>query len=209
MNDKVKIRKLETLDYAKYENIDLDHLIMYVINRLKKIKVDLSYENIVVAAFMIFPEKFSLPGFHEYPDSNRVEQCLWRCTSKIKQWLGGKTRQGFLITDRSKRIFKETDDLLSGIIHKKTKATSQTRRKELILNEVLSSTAYKKYKDGNENLISEADFCFLLQGTLDSSKETLNANYFSLKKYSEELKNKNIFDFLENLKKKFKSFLNL
>lgn len=209
MKDKSKIEKLNEIKEDKYKNVDLDHLMMYVMGQLEQIGVDLSYENAVVAAFKIFPRKFSLPGYPEHPDSNRVEQCLWRCAGKTRQWLGGKARQGFIITHRSRLFIKEAEDLLSGILYKKTKATSQTRRKESILAEVIASSAYRKYLKGEGDFITEAEFCFLLQGTLDSSKETLKKNFNSLKIFADELARKDVVEFLDWLEERFKMFLNI
>ena len=207
MKDKEKLKELKPFTETKYKNIDLDHLIMHVIKELEKIKVNLSYENTVVAAFKIFPKKFSLPGFPEYPDSNRVDQCLWRCSGKTRQWLGGKARQGFNITSRSRVIFKESADLLEGRKSTKTRAISQTRRKETILAEMLDSSAYKKFLEENGNLITEGELCFLLQGTLDSEKDTLKKNLDLLKMFADELERKEITTFLEWIESHFKGFL--
>jgi len=209
MNDKEKIEKLTPFDETKYENIDLDHLIMYVMGQLEKIGVDLSFENAVVASFKLFPKKFSLLGFLSYPDSLRVYTCLWRCsTDKKKQWLGGKIRQGFSITERSRIFIRETESLLAGLSPKKTLATSQTRRKESLLAEVISSPAYLKYTKGEGESITEAEFCFLLQGTLDSSRESLKENFVSLRMFADELKRKDVMEFLNWLETRFKNFLN-
>ncbi len=207
MKDKEKLEELKPFIEGRYKNIDLDHLMMYVIKELERIKVNLSYENAAVAAFRIFPKKFSLPGFPEYPDSNRVDQCLWRCSGKTRQWLGGKTRQGFYITPRSRIIFEESVDLLEGRKSTKTRAISQTRRKETILAETLNSSAYKKFLEGNGNLITEGEICFLLQGTLDSEKDTLKKNLDLLKMFAEELDRKEITTFLEWIESHFKGFL--
>jgi len=207
MKDKDKLKELKSFAESKYKNIDLDHLMMYVMKELERIKANLSYENAVVAAYKIFPKKFSLLGFEEYPDSNRVDQCLWRCSGKTRQWLVGKARQGFKINPRSRVIFKESEDLLEGRKPTKTKAISQTRRKESILAETLDSPAYKKYLEKNGNLITEAEFCFLLQGTLDSEKDTLKRNLNLLKMFADELGRKEITTFLEWIENHFKSFL--
>ena len=200
MRDKDKIEKLKSFDEAKYENVDLDHLIMYVVSQLEKIDADLSLENAVVAAFKLFPKKFSLLGFSLYPDSLRVYSCLWRCTTdKKKQWLGGKIRQGFIITDRGRKFIREAETLLTELSPKKIKATSQTRRKELLLAEVVSSLAYKKYTSGQSDTITEADFCLLLQGTFDSSREILRGNFNTLKMFAEELARDDILRFLNLL----------
>jgi hypothetical protein len=91
VRDKDKIEELKSFGEAKYENVDLDHLIMYVISQLEKIGADLSFENAAVAAFKLFPKKFSLPGYPEYPDGKRIHDCLFRCTFKTKQWLVSRT----------------------------------------------------------------------------------------------------------------------
>lgn len=208
MTDKDKIEKLKSFDKAKYENVDLDHLIMYVMGQLEEIGADLSFENAVIAAFKLFPQKFSLLGFPSYPDSLRIYTCLWRCsTDKKKQWLGGKIRQGFNITERSKFFIKEAEALLGGLSPKKIKATSQTRRKEFLMAEVETSPAYIKYTKGQSDSITKADFCFLLQGTLDSSRETLKDNFISLKKFTEELKREDVLMFLKWLEVRFRNFL--
>src|SRR3989338_9571832 len=109
-----EILRLQTVDLSKYEDIDLDRLAIYAISQLEKIGAELSFENAVMASFKLFPQKFSLLGFPDYPDANRVMKCLWRFTSKAKQWLGGKMRQGFFITERSRSYIKEAQDILRG-----------------------------------------------------------------------------------------------
>jgi len=208
MKDKEKLEGLKPFIESKYRNIDLDHLVMYAIKELERIEDNLSYENIVVAAYKIFPKKFSLPGFSEYPDSNRVEQCLWRCAGKTRQWLGGKTRQGFSITSKSRIIFNESVALLEGRKPTKTRALSQTRRKEAILAETVDSSAYRKFVDGKGNSITEGELCFLLQGTLDSKKDTLKKNLELLKMFADELEKKEVSNFLDWLENRFKRFLN-
>lgn len=65
--------------------------------------VDLSLENIVIAAFRLFPNKFSLLTYPEHPDAIRVDKALRRCNAKDRQWLMGKTSQGFALTQRGRR----------------------------------------------------------------------------------------------------------
>ncbi|MBI1979656.1 MAG: hypothetical protein HYY45_22150 [Deltaproteobacteria bacterium] len=207
MTDKEKIERLKPLDVAKYQNVDLNHLVMYAVGQLETIAADLSFENVVAASFKLFPKKFSLLGFPLYPDAKRVHDCLFRCTFKANQWLGGKTRQGFVITDRSRTFIKEAEDLLYGLKSKKTRVTSKTRRKEFLLEEVVSSSAYLKYTRGHGDSISDGDFCFLLQGTLDSSRETLSKNLAVLKRFAGELQQVDILKFLNWLEDHFKNFL--
>jgi|YelNatPaOPRAMG01_1025707.scaffolds.fasta_scaffold39934_3 hypothetical protein len=209
MNEQQSIENLKPFDESRYINVDLDHLIMYSVGCLKKIGADLSLENVVVAAFRLFPKKFSLLGFPNYPDSLRVYSCLWRCTTdKKKQWLGGKIRHGFIITERGQKFIKEAEDLLKETSVRQSKAMSQTRRKEAIIAEISKSSAFFKYNNGQGESITEAEFCFLLQGTLDSSKDILRENFLLLRQYAEDLNRKDIVDLLDWLKIRFRTFLN-
>lgn len=160
MSSKEKLEKLKPLVFEKYENWDLDRLIMYTMGRLAKMKLDLSYENAVVAAFKLFPKKFSLPGFPNYPDSNRVMHCLSRCTLNNRKWLGGKLRQGFFLTERSEKIISEVEELLESKITKKAGSNSKTRRKETIISEVKKSKACIKYFSNEQDSITDAEVCF-------------------------------------------------
>ena len=204
-----KLKKLKPLNINRYKNIDLDHLMMYAIGQLQRMGVDLAFENIVVATYKFFPKKFSLMGFPSYPDSNRIGKCLWRRVSKKKGWLGGKIHQGFIITEQSEFFIKEAENLLNGLSFKSTrpKATSQTRRKEALLSEIVASPAYRKYREGQEDSISQADFCFLLQGTLDSSPEMLWGNLEALQRFAQELQREDVIRFLACLEERFRNIL--
>ncbi len=207
MTDKQKLLKLSQLDQKTYQNVSLDHLIMYAISVLNEKGINLSYENIVVAAFQLFPKKFQLLGFPEYPDGKRVHDCLFHCTFKTKQWLGGKTRQGFIITDRSKIYISEAENLLFGGSQQRSKGKSQTRRKEFVLAEVEQSSAYHKYINKLSDSITEAELCFLLQGTLDTPKKILQDNLRTLKDFALEAQNEDVASFLIWVENKFRYYL--
>ena len=208
MTDKEKIQQLEPFDYPSYEAIDLDRLVIYTTVKLQKIGVELSLENIIVGAFKLFPKKFSLSGYLEFPDATRVEKSLWRCKGEKRQWIDGKTAHGYLINNKTRIISSQTEAQLSNTELKKVKKTpSRLRRKEGILKETIDSSAYLKYTNGKGESISEADLCYLLQGTLDSPRETLKENFILLKKFAEELHRKDVLIFLSYLEKRFHYFL--
>jgi hypothetical protein len=207
MTDKDKIKELKPFDAKSYNPIDLDRLVIYATVELEKLGVELSLENIIVGAFNLFPKKFSLSGYLEFPDATRVEKCLWRCKSKKRQWIGGKTPHGYLITDKTRLISVQTEAQLSNTVLKKEQKTpSRLRRKEGILKETKDSPAYSKYVSGKAESISEADVCYLLQGTLDSPRELLRENFLSLKKFAKELECEDVLIFLNLLENRF-SFL--
>jgi len=203
-----RIKKIKAFDVDKYDSIDLDRLVIYTSVQLDRLGIELSLENIIVGAFKQFPKKFSLVGYSEYPDATRVEKSLWRCRGSNRQWIGGKTKHGYFVTDKSKNIASQVENDLSNIIVQKRKNISRMRRKESILKEITNSPAYKKYLTGQKENISEADFCHLLQGTLDSSKDTLRENLNSLKVFMNELDQRDILIFINWIEGHFRSFFN-
>ncbi len=205
MNEKFK--NLREFDPTSYDPIDLDRLIIYTAVELERVGIELSLENIIVGAFKLFPKKFSLLGFPEFPDATRVEKSLWRCKGNKRQWIGGKTLHGYLITDKTRIIARQTEEQITNPTLRKQKVASRMRRKDSIMRDVTESPAYKKYINGRSESITEAEFCYLLQGTLDSTRETLSGNQISLKEIAKELKREDVLQFLNWIENRFKDFL--
>lgn len=208
MDNKEKIESLKPFDRSKYENIALDYLVMFAMNELNNLEIPLTPENAAVACFKMFPNKFSMLGFSHYPDTTRVYSCLWRLSrDKKRQWLGGKAKQGFVLTEKSRFIIDKIDNILQSKVSIKKKSTSETRRQEMILKLITTTVAFKKYVLNDGDNITEEELCLLLQATIDSSKTVLRENLFSLKNFATELNNKEILLFLDFINKKFSNFL--
>jgi hypothetical protein len=202
------ILSIEEVDPSRYEGIDLDRLVVYAAARVSELGEELSLEDIIVATFKLFPKKFSLLGYPQFPDGTRVEKCLWRCKGIRRGWIGGKTAHGYTTTEKGVLISAQVKKMLEiGGTHNK-KASSQTRRKETIIAELTASHAFRKFVENRGNSITESEFCNALQGTLDSLKEALLGNLTSLKTIASELGRNDVSDFLNYLDKSFSKFLN-
>jgi len=55
-----------------YQNLTIDDLILYALFSLEEKGVEGRFENIVAEGFEMFPKKFYLHGYPEYPDARRV-----------------------------------------------------------------------------------------------------------------------------------------
>jgi hypothetical protein len=131
--------ELQPLLSETYEGIGLDLLTIYAVGEVSERKMDLSYENIVVAAFRLFPKKFSLLGYPSFPDSERVHHVLRRhvyTKDRHKQWLRGKFAHGFELTERGCQVLQEATQALAVAVPQRKKVLSHTRRFEKILDEI-------------------------------------------------------------------------
>ena len=75
------------------------------------------------------------------------------------------------------------------------------------MTSVVATTAFRKYAEGQRDLITEADFCFALQGTLESSSQTLRDNLSALTQLAAELERPEVAEFLYWLSTRFGSLL--
>jgi len=203
-------RTLDTLKKyptSLYEGINLNWLVLVSVGMAEESGIDLSFEHIVIAAFKLFPNKFSLLGYPEHPDAKRIHDALWRCTYKNRQWLMGKTSQGFAFTQRGRQELEVARKALQKDYRPAKKTFSHTRRFEKLLGEVKAAPAYAKFLKGERDSISEAECCNVLQGTLDSERRVLLDNLTKLKAMATDLQEKEAVAFMAWLGQRFARFL--
>ncbi len=199
--------ELQAIAPEAYEGVNLDSLTIYVVGEVGAREVDLSFENIVVAAFRLFPKKFSLLGYPSFPDAQRVHQVIRRCVYKDRQWLRGKFAHGFELTERGRQVLQKARQTLAGVTPERNKALSHTRRLERILEELRHSPAYAKFVQGKRAIVSEAECCHVLQGTLDSHRPVLLGNLRQLQNIASDLEQGDITEFLTWIDHRFGAFL--
>ena len=204
MTDKEKIKRIKIKNKNKYNNLTNDEVILTLIDLLKKNDIEPLVENIVVLAFLQFPERFQLLGYPSYPDSGRVQYSLLHLGKHGKGLLLGSRGGGFDFSEKGKNfligIFKDKKrqkgyDPISPI------KTKETR----ILNLIKLSPAFKKFKEGKNKEIIEYEVRNLLRATNTSTNEYLLNNLETYMTYADKLNEKIILEFLKIIKKNWSS----
>jgi len=199
--------RLKSYPPALYEGTNLNWLVLVAVGAVQDAGGDLSLENIVIAAFRLFPKKFSLLTYPEHPDAIRVDKALRRCTAKDRLWLSGKTSQGFAFTQRGRRELDLARQTLQKDHQPIQKSLSQTRRFERLVAEVNASPAYVKYLSGERDKITDSECCHALQGTLDSDRRVLRDNLDKLKQMAADLEQREAVTFMDWLAHRFARLL--
>lgn len=187
-----------------YTTLDNDRLVLFAVAFLEENNIEPTFDKVVVTAFKLFPKRFSLIGFPEYPDGKRIHDCLWHCTYKTKGWLLGNAKSGYKVTERGSYFLDGTKKMLEGKIKVTKKYGVIARRKELtFINLLKKTTAYKKYESKKGEDISESEVREALRADFETKKEILKRNLERYTDYANKVDDASVKGFLSFITKKF------
>ena len=205
-----------------YTKIILNDLVVYSVYYLHKQGSEITSEDIISACYVLFPKRFSMRKYPQYPDSGIVSRRWSDC--KSKGYLKGNATKGFQITARgikkAQKVEKALGKPLKPVRVQKTKIekpvaasapAAQTVHPELkahakkYVRSIEMSDAYKHFKKGLP--INEFDFRSLLLCTMESPPTTLARNLNQFKEYVNIHERKDLSSFLEFVEGKFSSLL--
>lgn len=195
-----------------YSNISLDELVTYSIYILLEENKEATFENIVAKCYELFPEKFSLIGYPQWPDSARVNKSWLRCRTDFK-YIKGSVKNGFHLTSKGLEIVEKIQKRLKRPIAEKIvvsqkKAQARTKEEQFI-NELEKSEVFQRYlREKEETEISHFEFCDMLYCTLESSVSALNENLSKLKEYAQKYNRTELITFLLFVETEFSHVLN-
>ena len=97
--DARQVEQFEPFLEALYQDVDLAGLATFAIKRMQELQIPVTFENVVVGLFRLFPSKFALHGFQQYPDAARVNRTLLQLGPKYRNWARGRVQQGYVLTE--------------------------------------------------------------------------------------------------------------
>src|SRR5260370_30271249 len=147
------LSKIKPFASLAYQSFDLNRLVSFAIHWLQEQRIVTTFENIVVAAYRMFPEKFALEGYPEYPDAARVNRALLQLGPKYRNWARGSVRKGFVLTASGLiEVGRVKDALSSAKPAEQLKPKQRTAPRTLNLSEELlgieRSALYAKWSKG-------------------------------------------------------------
>jgi hypothetical protein len=215
-----------TFDPEIYISIASHQLIVYSIYYLHQTETEITPEDIISACFWLFPKKFSLKKYTQWPDSAMINR-RWH-DSRSKGYLAGS---GIKLTAKGSSLAKRVAGMLGAKIPPKIKppkpkkilpaapkqsapapknipappvTTEAKIRAKKFVRMMEVSDAYQAYKKNGTNAnINEFDFRSLLLCTMESSPETLAKNIEQFKGYAELHKRQDLIAFLTFCKDTF------
>ncbi|MEM3503723.1 MAG: hypothetical protein QW134_05825 [Nitrososphaeria archaeon] len=170
-SDEDKIKSLKEFK-KNYLTLDKDKLILFTVHFLEEKGIEPTHDKITATAFKLFPQKFALIGFPEYPDSLSVYYSVYHHDTKTKRWLTGNPKSGYTVTDKGNAILELVEDELNGKIIRQKKQLQYIvpkRKEAYFLGEFKKSAVFKKILSGD--FVEPSDIKNALGLTSDTGKE--------------------------------------
>lgn len=208
MADEEKINDLISVQEINDINIDNDRLMIYTVNRLEEMKIEPTFDKIVVAAFKLFPSRFSLIGFKEYPDAKRVHDCLFHCTYKTKGWLIGNAQSGYKVSNKGKYYLEEIQKIMNKEIELPKEYKEKVKRKERTVIDSLKETkAFDNYIKGKGDELNKEDIKEALKIFKYANEKDIENNLNKYLSYAKILDDKSAIEFLNFINKNKKRLI--
>jgi len=183
MDSKKFWKNLKPYDPDQYEGETLHSLTLIGIAELNEHQIQASYDNITVVLFKLFPDKFSLTEYSEYPDSQRVSMSLAHCKTDLLI-KGEYTKGVFTLTGTGQQIADDLLDNLQSDSKSKYIRTDKNRKKSIKLTkEVTETSGFKNFRASNFKEIKKFDLCECLHCTINADEDHLQQNYGLLLHY--------------------------
>src|SRR3989344_5355361 len=213
MDDKSKLKKIcLSYDYNKYKNIDLNSLAAFTIKHLQDNKVFLNFENIAVALYLMFPTKFCMIGYEEYPDTNRINRTVnLQLRPKYQNIAFGDSKKGYYLTNKGKALSEQVEKILHGaglnLKIKKSEINDTNSKRtinihEEIENKIKSKYLFNKYLTNNTSEVTKLEIYEFLSASPYTSKNVLKDYFNKLKDLAKQANDKEVLDFLDWFYKK-------
>jgi len=162
---RIDLQDLPTYKDAQYSDIGLNDLLACAVSRLNALGHRATFENIVVCAYKLFPSKFSLISYPEFPDAARVNRVILHLGPKYVGWLVGKNKMGYALNQRGIEAAQRTLTNLrsESSISEKEKSSKQLVQDNIAgrtvpetrLNRIKETNSYKSWIKGLTSQISD------------------------------------------------------
>jgi hypothetical protein len=199
----------DAFNETQYASIGLDELIAFGVNRLAEMSIETTFENIVAVCFTLFPKRFELRGYPQWPDAHVIGKSVWRARTD-KGYLSGSVRQGYRITPKGLKMLEVIDERLHpGRPFQQQDRLSEARtRAGRVLRHVQQSEAFRQYQISKAvDHISDYDFADLLLCPPDAPAESLQKSFDYFVQSASLYGRKDLLEFMEVVGRKFAHIL--
>ena len=224
IRDKSDLLKIKSFNTTTYEDFSLTSLTAYCVFNLREWNITTSLENISVASHRMFPVKFSLVGWPNFPDITRTSRSVLQMRPKYRNLATSASGKGvFLNQNGIKEAFSVLEKIgppllieggrISIPANKLRAERGKSKKPRSVHPEDLVSTIYKSQLFGlyDQSRFDEAEAIHLI-GLLKVYDHTPSLEkrrkLKELLDAAKDLEDKEALDFLNLASQRFYKYLN-
>jgi hypothetical protein len=212
------LSRVAAKDSALYENLPLTSLTAYSLFWLHQWQLRRSIEAVAVMNWRLFPRKFAMVGFPEYPDAFRTNRSLLQGQPKYRNLLSGAASKGFSLNQRGMDIARELVQVLGvpstdegqelGTAREldtppKPKGQQRSIEPEREMERIRTSKLYEKWKSG---VMADRDLIHVhaLLGIFDHTPTKLRTKAIKdLERSAADVNDEEALKFLQDVRQAF------
>ena len=109
MLDNEFIKQIQPIDFDKYASVSSrEKLVAFAIGYLRDQKIQTSFNNVCIATFKLFPEKFYFSEeYPEYPHIEMLNRTLLHLRPKERNYATGSARTDYILTELGEEIVRQ------------------------------------------------------------------------------------------------------
>ena len=158
-----------------YISISLTKLTIFAIKEISENGEECAYERVLKECFTLFPKRFCLQRYPEWPDGSRIKIEIHRC--RDNGWITGNEKNGFHITLLGKRVAQEVFIELQEEKVKKQRIGQTRDRGDTVIKYLKEREPFKRFMQNRKDFnISEGEFRRLLVATFETPPRVLKQN---------------------------------
>ena len=189
MDGKKFWKSLKPYKLELYQGEALSKLTAVGILKLHNAEIDASFENITVVLYKLFPEKYSLANFLEYPDTMKVMRAMTSHCVTAGYIDGNLKRNSYLLTPKGRIVAEDLlDQIESGTMSQRKRSDLKRNKYIKLVRGVTKTSGFKKFSSGNLKEMKKFDVCESLHCTLDADEQILKDNLALLRNHASNTK---------------------
>lgn len=193
------LNKCKSFKAEHYMNLDMNRLAIYGIWYLEENKIENTFENLVVCLFRLFPKKFHLKSYENYPGSSKVLRTLMQLRPKYRNWAIKNEKGGYELNENGRAVLRQTMVLLESKDFQKKVVEEPIIFDEV--NFILGSVPYQKFIDGKTEDIQVFELFKLFGFASHTPQQKIEKKFKDLKRKSKEIKNNELEKFIAYARK--------
>lgn len=151
-------------EIRQLKKLSTEKLIVWIVGRSHELGFKLTLEELVLECWLVNPEKHSLRGYPQFPDSRTVLKRAGEMRGK-KGLLTGSEVSGYLLTQLSRRQYADLRELVAAQKVPAARVANAADRSMSALDEapykrLRKTPAYEKLARDREREIVETDFLY-------------------------------------------------